>query len=734
MELPAVAPAAALQPEHAHTPAQRPAPARHAAAARALRRRRRGHVGGARQQRQRGRQQQAARGLPLTGRLAAPAAMADDAPGSAPSAADTVHATNLATAVLVVLLVAWALGGHQLAAKSRHLTEAGAAAGLGLATGFVLLLLRAMGAAGVVTGLLEFSAAGFFTYLLPPVIFFCGLSVDRAAFFKSLPSILLFGVAGTLVSFVIIALFTYLALGFAMFKLEDCLALGAIFAATDSVATLQVLDREAMPGLFSLVFGEGVVNDAVSVVLLGSVAATARARAGAGAAAPHSGAFAGGVVANFIWQLGTSLVLGAAAGLGIAAALRRLTITEPHQELAVITLLSYLSYLLADVMGLSGILALFVCGAAVSHYALHNISETARRVASRRVARTHTRGAAARAAGPLPRAPARRARRARCVPQGRVAVMTSCRTASSLAEGLIFIYVGMDSLDPLKWKGANAAEALWLVAVLTAVLAAARAAFVLPFSFVHNRWAAPGDRLSSREVVVVWWAGLMRGAVSVALTYYYFEDNPRAQLDRGRATLIVSTLMAVMLSICGCGALTKPLLEAMLRGGDGPLRDQLRTIPLLGTLARDDSSATLLIEQLDRVGGGGGSGGGSGALGGRGAAEAASSWGAAAPSRLAPGSAVGAAAVEQQQPAGGPAPALEMRGAGGAGGGSAVLGAIGVALRDFDAAVMRPTFGGPGASAAGGGGPGSGGPGGPRGGGPGGGAGSGGGGGGDLLL
>jgi hypothetical protein len=38
-------------------------------------------------------------------------------------------------------------------------------------------------------------------------------------------------------------------------------------------------------------------------------------------------------------------------------------------------------------------------------------------------------------------------------------------------------------------------------------------------------------------------AGLMRGAVSVALVYYYFDDNPRQVLDRGRATLIVSTLM-----------------------------------------------------------------------------------------------------------------------------------------------------------------------------------------------
>lgn len=76
-----------------------------------------------------------------------------------------------------------------------------------------------------------------------------------------------------------------------------------------------------------------------------------------------------------------------------------------------ITLLSYFSYLLADVTGLSGILSLFVCGVVVSHYALHNISD-----------------------------------------EGRQATMTGFKTASYLAEGIIFIYVGMDCLDPLKWQ------------------------------------------------------------------------------------------------------------------------------------------------------------------------------------------------------------------------------------------------------------------------------------------
>jgi NhaP-type Na+/H+ or K+/H+ antiporter len=57
-------------------------------------------------------------------------------------------------------------------------------------------------------------------YLLPPVIFYCGLSVEKSRFFIALPSILMYGVFGTLASFIIISVFMYLTLGFAMFKME----------------------------------------------------------------------------------------------------------------------------------------------------------------------------------------------------------------------------------------------------------------------------------------------------------------------------------------------------------------------------------------------------------------------------------------------------------------------------------------------------------------------------------
>ncbi len=83
------------------------------------------------------------------------------------------------------------------------------------------------------------------------------------------------------------------------------------------------------------------------------------------------------------------------------------------QEVALIGMLGYLSYLSGELLGLSGIVTLFCCAVAISHYALHNIS-----------------------------APAR------------VTLVRSCQTLSYVSEGAIFIYVGMDTLDPLNGRWA----------------------------------------------------------------------------------------------------------------------------------------------------------------------------------------------------------------------------------------------------------------------------------------
>lgn len=53
-------------------------------------------------------------------------------------------------------------------------------------------------------------------------------------------------------------------------------------------------------------------------------------------------------------------------------------------------------------------------------------------------------------------------------------------------------------------------------------------------------WYALGCILPQLPLLLL---SVCAGAVSVALVYYYFDDNPRQMLDKGRATLIVTTLM-----------------------------------------------------------------------------------------------------------------------------------------------------------------------------------------------
>jgi NhaP-type Na+/H+ or K+/H+ antiporter len=87
-------------------------------------------------------------------------------------------------------------------------------------------------------------------------------------------TIMLFGAIGTLISFGIIAFGASQLFGrmnFGSLELRDYLAIGAIFSATDSVCTLQVLNQNDTPLLYSLAFGEGVVNDATSVVLFNAI-------------------------------------------------------------------------------------------------------------------------------------------------------------------------------------------------------------------------------------------------------------------------------------------------------------------------------------------------------------------------------------------------------------------------------------------------------------------------------
>nr|POE53971.1 sodium/hydrogen exchanger 1 [Quercus suber] len=82
---------------------------------------------------------------------------------------------------------------------------------------------------------------------------------------------LLLGLCCGVVVLLIRAYLLFKRTGVISLDIQDYLAVGAILSATDSVCTLQVLNQDETPLLYSIVFGEGVVNDATSIVLFNAV-------------------------------------------------------------------------------------------------------------------------------------------------------------------------------------------------------------------------------------------------------------------------------------------------------------------------------------------------------------------------------------------------------------------------------------------------------------------------------
>ncbi|KAI7743340.1 hypothetical protein M8C21_003221 [Ambrosia artemisiifolia] len=446
----------------------------------------------------------------------------------------TTHSHVLPITLFVAVLCLCLAIGHVIN-KNRWVNESITAIIIGCFVGTIILCTNKWKN----SKLLRFDEELFFIYLLPPIIFNAGFSMKKKQFFHNFFPIMLFGVIGVFISTSIVAAgcwWLFPKFGLEGLTISEYLTIGTIFSSTDTVSTLQILHQDETPLLYSLVFGEGVVNDATSVVLFNAVRKITTGTLGGEAALQ--------IVLDFLNLFCASTVLGVVAGLLASFILRGLGFGRHSsvREISLMILIAYLSYMLAELCELSGILTVFFAGVLMSHYAWHNVTENSR-VTSRQ----------------------------------------AFAAMSFIAETFIFLYVGMDSLDYEKWK--LSILSLWtslgIYSTVMLLILLGRAAFVFPLSFIANylqRGDDPSSKITGQRQVVIWWAGLMRGAVSVALAFKQFTLSG-VTLDPINATMITTTIVIVLFSTVVFGLLTKPLIRYILPSRPSPI-DDIR-LPLL---------------------------------------------------------------------------------------------------------------------------------------------------------
>ncbi|XP_036081968.1 sodium/hydrogen exchanger 3 isoform X2 [Rousettus aegyptiacus] len=347
----------------------------------------------------------------------------------------------------------------------------------------------------------------FFFYLLPPIVLDAGYFMPNRLFFSNLGTILLYAVVGTVWNAATTGLSLYGVflsglMGDLDIGLLDFLLFGSLIAAVDPVAVLAVFEEvHVNEVLFIIVFGESLLNDAVTVVLY-TVFESFIALGGDKVTGVDC---VKGIVSFFMVSLGGTLV-----GVLFAFLLSLVTRFTKHVRIiepGFVFVISYLSYLTSEMLSLSSILAITFCGICCQKYVKANISE-----------------------------------------QSATTVRYTMKMLASGAETIIFMFLGISAVDPIIWKWNTAFVLLTLV-----FISVYRAIGVVLQTWVLNRY-----RMVQLEVIdqVVMSYGGLRGAVAFVLVVLLDESKVKE-----KNLLVSTTIIVIYFTVIFQGLTIKPLVQ-----------------------------------------------------------------------------------------------------------------------------------------------------------------------------
>jgi CPA1 family monovalent cation:H+ antiporter len=198
-----------------------------------------------------------------------------------------------------------------------------------------------------------------FLVFLPPLVFEAGINTDMAELRRRWSEVTVLTIGGTLITagaaVAALALLTDLPFRYAVL-------LGTMLAPTDPVSVLATMkDHRVSGGLRTLLEGESIFNDALGVVLFGIALSVAFGGQG------HEGWASG--TADFFRQTAVGLVVGGAGGLAVHRLMQ--AIDDHLVEITLSVTLAFGTFLIADRLGGSGIVAVVVAALLITNYGPH---------------------------------------------------------------------------------------------------------------------------------------------------------------------------------------------------------------------------------------------------------------------------------------------------------------------------------------------------------------------------
>lgn len=285
----------------------------------------------------------------------------------------------------------------------------------------------------------------------------------------------------------------------------ESFAFGSLISAVDPVATVAIFHAlDIDPVLNMLVFGESILNDAISIVLTTTVMPSMS----------HN---------SSIQQSGGDAILSAlstfcsmffaSAGIGVVFALVSALLLKyvdlrkhPSLEFGMMLVFTYGPYVLAEGLHLSGIMAILFCGIVMSHYTHFNLSTITQ-----------------------------------------ITMQQTMRTLAFIAETCVFAYLGL-AIFSFRHR-VEPAFVIWSL-ILCLI---GRACNIFPLAWLVNRFRE--HKITTKMSFIMWFSGL-RGAISYALSLHLDFSS-----DETRRVIITTTLIIVLFTTLFFGGSTMPLLK-----------------------------------------------------------------------------------------------------------------------------------------------------------------------------
>ncbi|KRF85643.1 sodium/hydrogen exchanger 3 isoform X22 [Drosophila virilis] len=348
----------------------------------------------------------------------------------------------------------------------------------------------------------------FFFYMLPPIILDAGYFMPNRMFFDNLGTILLMAVVGTIFNVATIGGSLYACGLCGVFgdetpKLLDVFLFASLISAVDPVAVLAVFEEiHVNEILYIVVFGESLLNDAVTVVMYHMMEVYNEI----GLPNIMAQDIASGVGSFFVVALGGTaigIIWGFLTGL-----LTRFTDHVRVIEPIFIFVMAYLAYLNAEIFHMSGILAITFCGITMKNYVESNISQ-----------KSHT------------------------------TVKYALKMLSSSAETIIFMFLGVATVNNMHvWN-------TWFVILTIAFCSIFRVIGVILLSAIANRFRL--HKLSRVDQFVMSYGGL-RGAVAFALVLLVDEN-----VVKHKNMYVTTTIAVIYFTVFVQGITIKPLVKIL---------------------------------------------------------------------------------------------------------------------------------------------------------------------------